>query len=146
MFLRVGLCTLVILALGFVAGLAPGDSAEATVAHCFVSYPSEWVINTRCTGAWRRLGHTFTGDLRGAHVGTDWQAIPPAPGAGGWTEVTVPAGEHTRPVVAVAGLASAAPGWVWSIRVLLILAAAGWLALIARLVLTRRRAAAARSG
>ena len=141
-WIRFAVGGLAVLALLTVTGLAPGGATRATVDHCY-NYPVDWEPRTtKCTGHWTWLGRTFTGRVYGVFVEYDWQAIQPAPGPNGWYEVTVPDSARDRPALTVPWAAQVSAWLVWTVRLVLVVVAAVWLLLLARLVtrlLTRRR-------
>ncbi|MBO0870329.1 MAG: hypothetical protein J2P15_17380 [Micromonosporaceae bacterium] len=139
MWIKAGALGLVVLGLLAVTGIFPGGSTRATVDHCYLRHHDWEPTETRCTGDWTLLGHTFTGRVHGVEVGTDWQVIPPGPGADGWYEVTVPESARDRAALTVPGAALVVAWLVWTGRVLLALALVGLLILLARRALTRRR-------
>jgi hypothetical protein len=139
--IKVGAGGLAVLALLAVAGLAPGDSARATVDHCY-DYWRDWTPrDTRCTGHWTRLGHTFTGPVYGVDVPDNWQVIPPAPRVDGWNELRIPDAARDRPAVAVPGGSLVTVWVVWTVRVALAVVAAVWVLLVVRSLTARRRRA-----
>ncbi|MFG2043786.1 hypothetical protein [Dactylosporangium sp. NPDC048998] len=135
MLKRLVVAVLAVFALLAVTGIAPGDSTEATVDHCYDTYDDHTTMQrySRCTGHWTRLGIRFTGEVYGVDVPSTWQVIPPYPLPDGSHEVTIADSAKHQAAVAIPGAATVTPWLVWTIRIAL-----AALAVLAVIALVRR--------
>ncbi|MEU8263884.1 hypothetical protein AB0C02_25070 [Micromonospora sp. NPDC048999] len=87
-------------AIGWLAGLWPGDDARATVDHCYVTYDRQEQRHSRCVGNWTRGSHGYSGPVHGVAVGESWQVLTAEPNSAYEWEVAVPAAERQPRVLA----------------------------------------------